>query len=75
MTFLGARSIKFHHSLAAASTKKASDGCGRRQSWRNHPALRPPWPKIDPDWIEAAAGDVVTRNGLEPKWGAQPLGW
>jgi ATP-dependent helicase HrpA len=66
--FLGARGIKFYPFPGSGVDKKGLKWLVAAELAETTRLYARTLAKIDPDWIEAAAGDVVTRNYFEPKW-------
>lgn len=66
--YLGARGIKFHPFPGSGVDKKGLKWLVAAELAETTRLYARTLAKIDPDWIEAAAGDVVTRNYFEPKW-------
>jgi ATP-dependent helicase HrpA len=66
--YLGARGIKFHPFPGSGVDKKGLKWLVAAELAETTRLYARTLARIDPDWIEAAAGDVVTRNYFEPKW-------
>jgi ATP-dependent helicase HrpA len=68
--YLGARGIKFYPFPGSGVDKKGLKWLVGAELAETTRLYARTLAKIDPDWIEAAAGDVVSRNYFEPKWDA-----
>jgi ATP-dependent helicase HrpA len=68
--YLGARGIKFYPFPGSGVDKKGLKWLVGAELAETTRLFARTLAKIDPDWIEAAAGDVVSRNYFEPKWDA-----
>lgn len=66
--YLGARGIKFHPFPGSGVDKKGLKWLVAAELAETTRLYARTLAKIDPDWIEAAAGEVVARNYFEPKW-------
>jgi ATP-dependent helicase HrpA len=66
--FLGARGIKFYPFPGSGVDKKGLKWLVAAELAETTRLFARTLARIDPDWIEAAAGDVATRNYFEPKW-------
>ncbi len=66
--YLGARGIKFYPFPGSGVDKKGLKWLVGAELAETTRLYSRTLAKIDPDWIESAAGDVLTRNYFEPKW-------
>jgi ATP-dependent helicase HrpA len=66
--FLGARGIKFHPFPGSGVDKKGLKWLMAAELAETTRLYARTLARIDPDWIEPAAGDVLSRNYFEPKW-------
>ncbi len=66
--YLGARGIKFYPFPGSGVDKKGLKWLVGAELAETTRLYSRTLAKIDPEWIEAAAGDVVTKNYFEPKW-------
>ena len=66
--FLGARGIKFYPFPGSGVDKKGLKWLVAAELAETTRLFARTLARIDPEWIEAAAGDVATRNYFEPKW-------
>ena len=66
--YLGARGIKFYPFPGSGVDKKGLKWLVAAELAETTRLFARTLARIDPDWIEAAAGDVATRNYFEPKW-------
>jgi ATP-dependent helicase HrpA len=66
--YLGARGIKFYPFPGSGVDKKGMKWLVGAELAETTRLYSRTLAKIDPEWIEAAAGDVVTKNYFEPKW-------
>ncbi len=66
--FLGARGIKLYPFPGSGVDKKGLKWLVAAELAETTRLFARTLARIDPDWIEAAAGDVATRNYFEPKW-------
>jgi len=66
--YLGARGIKFHPFPGSGVDRKGLKWLVAAELAETTRLYARTLARIDPDWIEAAAGDVVTHNYFEPKW-------
>ena len=66
--FLGARGIKFYPFPGSGVDKKGLKWLVAAELAETTRLFARTLARIDPDWIEVAAGDVATRNYFEPKW-------
>ncbi len=68
--YLGARGVKFYPFPGSGVDKKGLKwlvGADLAETTRLYARTLA---KIDPEWIESAAGEVVAKNYFEPKWDA-----
>ena len=68
--YLGARGIKFYPFPGSGVDKKGLKWLVGAELAETTRLYARTLAKIDPEWIEAAAGEVVTKNYFEPKWDA-----
>ncbi|TAG49996.1 MAG: ATP-dependent RNA helicase HrpA [Betaproteobacteria bacterium] len=66
--YLGARGIKFYPFPGSGVDKKGLKWLVGAELAETTRLYARTLAKIDPEWIESAAGDVVTKNYFEPKW-------
>ncbi|MEQ1595994.1 MAG: ATP-dependent RNA helicase HrpA [Casimicrobium sp.] len=66
--FLGARGIKFHPFPGSGVDKKGLKWLMAAELAETTRLYARTLARIDPEWIEPAAGDVLSRNYFEPKW-------
>jgi ATP-dependent helicase HrpA len=66
--YLGARGIKFYPFPGSGVDKKGLKWLVGAELAETTRLYARTLAKIDPEWIEAAAGEVVTKNYFEPKW-------
>jgi ATP-dependent helicase HrpA len=66
--FLGARGIKFHPFPGSGVDRKGLKWLVAAELAETTRLYARTLARIDPEWIEAAAGEVVSRNYFEPKW-------
>lgn len=66
--YLGTRGIKFHPFPGSGVDKKGLKWLVAAELAETSRLYARTLAKIEPDWIEAAAGEVVTKNYFEPKW-------
>ncbi len=66
--YLGARGIKFHPFPGSGVDKKGLKWLVAAELAETTRLYARTLARIDPDWIEAAAGEVVSKNYFEPKW-------
>ncbi|MBC7710836.1 MAG: ATP-dependent RNA helicase HrpA, partial [Rhizobacter sp.] len=66
--FLGARGIKFYPFPGSGVDKKGLKWLVAAELAETTRLFARTLARIDPEWIEAAAGDVASRNYFEPKW-------
>ena len=66
--YLGARGIKFYPFPGSGVDKKGLKWLVAAELAETTRLYARTLARIDPDWIEAAAGEVVQKNYFEPKW-------
>lgn len=66
--YLGARGIKFHPFPGSGVDKKGLKWLVGAELAKTSRLYARTLAKVEPEWIEAAAGEVVTKNYFEPKW-------
>jgi len=66
--YLGARGIKFYPFPGSGVDKKGLKWLVAAELAETTRLYARTLARIDPDWIEAAAGDVLQKNYFEPKW-------
>jgi ATP-dependent helicase HrpA len=66
--YLGARGIKFHPFPGSGVDKKGLKWLVGAELAETTRLYARTLAKIEAEWIETAAGDVVTKNYFEPKW-------
>jgi ATP-dependent helicase HrpA len=68
--YLGARGIKFYPFPGSGVDKKGLKWLVGAELAETTRLYARTLAKIDPEWIESAAGEVVSKNYFEPKWDA-----
>jgi ATP-dependent helicase HrpA len=68
--YLGARGIRFHVHPGSGLAKKRPKWVLAAELVETSRLFARCAAKIEPEWIEAAAGDRVTRDYFEPRWDA-----
>ena len=66
--YLGARGIRFHLHPGSGLAKKAPKWVLAAELVETSRLFARCAAKIEPEWIEAVAGDSVTRDYFEPRW-------
>jgi len=68
--YLGARGIRFHLHPGSGLAKKGPKWVLAAELVETSRLYARCAAKVEPEWIEAVAGDLVTRDYFEPKWDA-----
>ncbi len=69
--YLGARGIRFHLHPGSGLAKKGPKWVLAAELVETSRLYARCAAKVEPEWIEAVAGDLVTRDYFEPKWDAE----